>query len=426
MMARNHLNQLCIQACIALTASVAGCKEKAVGPKRADDLAAHTKHYHPDVRRQNPAATEPSAEARPESDPTATQPTGNFFAGGPAGSPVMFVNGESVTVPQILEPIIDELARQSRALSEKDYRDSALRLVRNQIDFQISTLVVYREAKKTYGSDKAQEAFAKRADELIKERINEQYGGIYARYESHLKALEITPAEMKERFKKEAMVKEFFRVRFKPMLREPPRREVLRYYQDHLSDYTTPEKAELLLIELPIEAELRKPIKQAGPQELAGARERARQRMKRAREELESGVDFAAVAKAYSKGAKARQGGSWGEIGPGALTNRWAKPAEVLFTMQPDQISDVIETEEALFIVKCGSRTPAAQLSFEEAQKKIMDSLVDEQFSRLRNEYIRDLLTRATVEKRIEFFRAVLYAVPRPVRYEGAGGTAGG
>jgi parvulin-like peptidyl-prolyl isomerase len=399
---------------IALPIIFAGCDPKPEGPKHADHAAAHARRYHPDIDQHR--IDSPQPEASPS-----TQPTENFsFSNGPAGSPVMFVNGEPLTVMEVLEPIIDDLARQSKALTENDYRDSVMRLVRDRMDYLISTLVVYQDAKKTFGGEKIQEAFDKRADELVKDTINSRYGGVYARYEAHLKALEITPAEMKARVKREAMVKEFLRERFKPMLKEPPRRDLLKYYEAHIKEYQSPERAELFLIEIPIEAELDKRPDQATAEDKQAARERAIVKLKRAREEIDSGIDFTTVARAYSKGAMAQQGGAYGEISPGALANRWAKAETVLFTLQANQVSDIVDTDEALFIVKCGSKTPSQQLSFEEAQRKIMDEVVEEQFAKLRNNYIRELMSKATVRQRAEFLQAVLAAVPRPPAYEPA------
>jgi hypothetical protein len=395
---------------VMLAAALVGgssCQDNSEKPKRADDKLAHSPHYHPDISH--------GAASRPTSQPDLPDPEGDIFSGQrPIGSPVMFVNADTVTVSDILEPIIDELSKQSAALNEKDYRESVLRMVRNQIDYQTGVTLVYQEAKKPYGDKKFQEVFDKRADELVKELIANRYGGVKARFEAHLKSLDLKAADIKERLKRETMIREYFRERFKPMLNEPSRRELMRYYQEHLAELTTPPKAELLLIEVPIASETEKPLSLASAEEKAQARQKALARCARAREELESGVDFASVARGYSKGPHAEQGGSWGEISPGALTKRWAKASDVLFTLKEGQISEIIDAEDAFFVVKCGKYTPAHQASFEEAQRKMMENLVEEQFNTLRNNYVAELHQKANIRNRPEFFLAVLSASPRP------------
>lgn len=399
----------------AALATSTGCDKPKTGPKRADHAAAHSTYYHPDVQRR-PTGQPETAASRPEA---ATQPVDFRFGRDPAGSPVMFVNGENLTVADVLEPIIDDLAPRSRSLSENAYRDFLVRRVVEQISMEISRIMIYQEARKTF-PDKLDEAFAKEADKIIQEVIANRFGGVKARYEAHLKALDLTLPEMKERAKRQVMVGNYLRERFKPMIQNPPRSELLKYYQQHRDEFTTPAKAELFLIEIPIEAELGKPLTSALPDEMAAARERALNRLVRAREEIESGIAFADVARQYSKGLQAARGGEVGEISPGALTGRWARAAEVLFTLEEGQMSDPVDTPEAVFLIKCGKRQPAHQARFEESQSQIMNRLMDEQFNSLQRRYILELEAKATVRKRQEFTLAVLSAAPRPPQYDTA------
>jgi len=400
------------------TAGALGCKGTPAGPKRADDQAAHAARYHPDVRRTG-AVESPAPEA------PATQPSLFTHPGhsgpGPIGTPVLFVNGDPITVQEILEPLFEDLTRQARLLGEIGYPGYLTRKIGDQIRYQTSTLVVYQQARNAF-SEKAGEILDKEVERVIKDVISRRFAGVRARYERHLQKLGLTVADVKERTRREIMVRQFLHERFRPALTEPSRRELKKYYEAHLNEFTTPAKAELFLIEVPIEAELGKPLEQAAAEEIAEARKRARGRLKRAHEELHSGVDFAAAAKRYSKGIHSSSGGAWGEISPGALTKRWAGPAEVLFTLQPGQISEVIESDETVFIVKCGRRTPRHQLSFEQAQAQIITRLKDEQYNRMSSGYVGELLAQATMDRsqQLEFFQAVLAAAPRPPHREGA------
>ncbi|GMU23616.1 MAG: hypothetical protein AMXMBFR13_36940 [Phycisphaerae bacterium] len=397
-------------------AILAGCDKPNTGPKRADHAAAHTARYHPDVQRR--AATRPADEGE-----STTKPADFQFGANPVGSPIMFVNGEAVAVQDILEPLIEDLSEKARTLSEEGYRNYLISKVVEQISIEISRILVAQQAKEDF-PDKLNELLEKEADRMITDVVNARFGGVHARYEAHLKAMDLTVKEMKERAKRQAMVTEFLHKRFKPMIQNPPRAELYRYYQQHLDDFTTPERAELLLIEIPLAAQLGKPLSAASSQEIAGAREEARQRLQRALQELESGIPFGDVARQYSKGLQASRGGEWGDIGPGALTGRWAKAGEVLFTLEEGQTSEIIDTPEALFIVRAGRKTPAQRTSFEESQKQIIEKLLGEQFNELQFQYVRELESKATIRRRSEFTYAVLSAAPRPARYAEAGASA--
>src|SRR5690242_9309709 len=78
---------------------LSGCDSKKEGPKRADHAAAHTLRYHPDImRHETPDAPDPTVSTQP----AATTPSDETASiRGPMGSPVMFVNGESVTVMEV-------------------------------------------------------------------------------------------------------------------------------------------------------------------------------------------------------------------------------------------------------------------------------------------------------------------------------------
>jgi hypothetical protein len=402
-------------ALLAAGSLAAGCDKPQVGPKRPDHQAAHTQHYHPEiapaVRRSAGSLYEEAPGPAAASAPAAAPPVSS--RPGPVGSPVLFVNGETVSVPEILEPLLEELKADARNMSPQAYASALYRAVRRQIDLHVSTILIYQEAKTSY-PDKAMEVFDKEVDRRIKEAINDRFNGIHARYEAQLKAMDLTMNDVKARIKRQVIVSQYMREKYKPLLREPPRRQLLKYYQDHLGDFTSPRQAELLLIEIPIETALGKPRNLATTEEIAQARRRSAAQLRRAREELDSGVEFAAVARAYSKGLKAAQGGSLGEISPGALQGRWARPCEILFTLSENQTSDVIETDESVFIVRCGRLVPARQISFEQAQEKIIERVKEEQFNRLSQEHVESLIVKATVQPLQDFTEAVIAAAPRP------------
>lgn len=387
---------------MVLVMTLAGCDKPDEGPKRADHVAARTVRYHPDLNRRS----------RPDGGPTATQPA-SAPGPGPVGSPVLFVNGETVSVPEILEPLLSELENDARTLAPQTYYSSMIRAIRRQIDLHVSTLLIYEEARNHY-PEKAMEAIDKEVDRRLKEIVTERYQGVYARFEAQLKAMDLTPQDVKSRLKRQLMVSQYMRDKYTPILREPPRRELMKYYQDHLDEFTTPERAELFLIEIPIDAVLGKPRDLATAEEIQAVRQKWLAHLQRAREELDSGVEFSAVARAYSKGIKAAQGGAWGEISPGTLQGRWAKAAEVLFRLSENETSDIVVTDESLLLVKCGKRTPRQQVSFEEAQPRIIERIKDEQFSRLSQEHVESLLNKATVRPLAEFTEAVAAAAPRP------------
>ncbi len=401
---------------ILLLACWAGCNKPASGPKREDHKAAHTPRYHPHVDR-SATATAPAAD--PDVEGIMVSAGVDLPAAG-TGCPILFVNGQTLTVQDVLEPIIEDLKGKAASYSPPAYRNHVLREVRNQIDFQISLIIIDEEAKAKFSEERVREAFDKEADRMVKDVVNRRFGGVHARYEAHLKTFDLTMADVKARAKRQAMVMQFLHDRFRPMIHEPTRRELVRYYENNPAEFTTAAKAEMFLIEVPLAEELGKPVAEAPAAERAAASGRARAHLNRALEELASGVEFEAVAKKYCKGVRGSTGGAWGEISPGSLTGRWAKAAEVLFTLEAGATSDIVETEDALFIVRCGRCTAAQTQPFEQAQEQIISRIMDSDFNRRRDAYVQDLRSKATIDKYPEFLQAVLAAVPRPAAVRSA------
>jgi hypothetical protein len=388
-----------------------GCEENKVGPKREDHKAAHSARYNPGVARpqtaaaSQPATTQPMAFELPTEMPEAA-----------SGTPVLFVNNKPLTVQEVLEEILPELQQLAgSAASEREYYRNASRIIADQIRHQASLIVIYEQAKLKL-PDKTDETLDKEADKVIQRVLNARFAGAKARYESHLKTLGLTMKDIRERTKRQLLVSNYLHQRFDPMISDPPRRDLLGYYQAHLKDFTTQAKAELLMIEIPLQEEIGKPVAQANEQQVAEARRQARDELRRARDEIDSGVEFTAVARRYSKGAQRASGGSWGEITPGSLSGSWAKAADILFALKEGQISGIIETEESSFIVKCGRSSPEKRLTFEEAQTRIVERVRDMEYERLTSRYIADLIQKAAIDEKQQqaFFFAAVSAAPRP------------
>ncbi len=300
-----------------------------------------------------------------------------------------------------------------KEVSPQQYVRQMERKVGTRIWQEINLLLVYQQAAREL-LDEQNEAIDRAVDDQIKARINEEFGGVESRFEKYLAEVGQSMERERERIRRELVAMGFLRDRIESKLDKPRRPELEAYYKAHESEYSRPARAELFLIEVAVSGFLGKLTNEASPAELAEAKGKARKRIERAAQELRSGVDFAAVAKTYSVGLHAKEGGAWGMITEPGLRGRWAEPARKLFTLQEGQTSEIVETPEAFFIVKAGKVVPAVHVSFAEAQPAIIEALRNKQYEQLKKEYLLDLILRAKIERREEFQEAVLRAVPMP------------
>ena len=199
------------------------------------------------------------------------------------------------------------------------------------------------------------------------------------------------------------------------------RQELWKYYQNHPEEFTEALRVEMFLIDVPYWAFLegmpnedRQAMwaKVSGPRRLE-ARRAAQQHMDKVIQEIKSGISFDAVARSYSRGPNAAKGGAWGFISPGGLTGRWTEVAEALFQLKSGQVSDVMRTDDGLFVVKAGQRFEGRVIPFVEAQPIIEKKLVREQRDKLEAEFLNKLRRKAALGDVPAFFKALSDAAPK-------------
>lgn len=83
------------------------------------------------------------------------------------------------------------------------------------------------------------------------------------------------------------------------------------------------------------------------------SKEKARARLEIIREEIMSGKDFALMAKQFSMGPSAKDGGSLGEFSRGQMVPEFD---DVIFNLREDQVSEIFETPFGFHIAKLHKR----------------------------------------------------------------------
>lgn len=328
------------------------------------------------------------------------------------GSARLLVNGEEITVEDVLDPIMPQLAAKAAVAQPDEYRAFAQEIIGARIWQLVNEVLVYRDAQRTI-DERYKDPINKEIDRLIQDRINQQFDGREARFDAHLTQLGITRERVRELARRQVVVSQYLRMRFEEGVREPTREELLDYYQTHMADFQSPASAELYLIEVPI-SEFREDGSSIGNATAEiEARRKARETAERAREEVASGINFGAVARQYSHGLKASEGGAWGKLTV-PLRGKYALPSERVFNMKSGELSAVIEGEASFFVVKAGEVSPARVETFEETQPEIRAKLKADRLREVEDAYLHELRDKANIQRWDEFKREVVNRIPRP------------
>ena len=163
---------------------------------------------------------------------------------------------------------------------------------------------------------------------------------------------------IRKEFANQALAVEYLRA--KAEVKEGVERsELLAYYREHLKDYAR--EAEVKWMQLSVS------FRKHGSKAAADAH------MQKAIAELQQGQEFAEVAKKYSDGPTAAEGGMRDWLKKGSLADEDIE--NTLFSMQSGQMSQVFTGKSRLQVVKVIESKPARHVPFEEVQLDIEETI---------------------------------------------------
>ncbi len=115
---------------------------------------------------------------------------------------------------------------------------------------------------------------------------------------------------------------------------------------------------------------------------------------KEIRTQIEGGADFAEMARVYSTGSQASQGGDWGWVDRKTLREDLAN---IAFTLKAGAQSDPIETAQGVYLMKVDEVRSAHVRPLAEVREAIEQTLKTSETKRLRKQWIDRLKSKAFV-----------------------------
>lgn len=161
--------------------------------------------------------------------------------------------------------------------------------------------------------------------------------------------------------------------------------EARAFYEDHPEAFTIPEQVHARHILFTVD-------QRAGE----GAKKAARERAQKARERAVAGEDFAELATELSEGPTARQGGDLGFFSREQMVEPFAEAA---FSMEPGDISDIVETRFGYHVIKVEERRPAGRQEFSEIEDQLRERLKQQQIGQEIQQLLETLRQSADVQQ---------------------------
>jgi peptidyl-prolyl cis-trans isomerase C len=160
--------------------------------------------------------------------------------------------------------------------------------------------------------------------------------------------------------------------------------ELKTYYDSNPALFKHPEmvKASHILIKLDPQADEAQKIE-------------ARKKIDDIAKKLTAGEDFAELAKNYSECPSSANGGDLGSFRRGQMVQAFEDAA---FSMNPGEISPVVETHFGFHIIKVSEKQPEGTFPFEEVKPQIQQVLTREKVQKLLEKDIENLKSKADIE----------------------------
>ena len=158
--------------------------------------------------------------------------------------------------------------------------------------------------------------------------------------------------------------------------------DIQKYYEDHKGEFVRPEQVALREIEVSTEGKK--------TDEIPDLKKKAETALKR----VKDGEDFAEIAKRFSDGSTAKQGGFLGVYKRGELSKELE---DTVFKMKNNELTDVMDTKQGYLILQVLEHYDEGQQSLDKVENEITDKLYSERMEPAVREYLKTLREQSYV-----------------------------
>ena len=174
-----------------------------------------------------------------------------------------------------------------------------------------------------------------------------------------------------------------------------PKDEIRKYYDEHKQEFMRPEQVALRSIEVNTTGK--------DASEVAELKKKA----ETARKRIQDGEDFGEIAKRYSDGTTAKQGGYLGQYKRGELSKELE---DTVFKMKRNELTEVMETKQGFLIMQVLEHYDEGEQTLAKVEPEISDKLYSQRMEPALREYLKTL-------------REESYVVIKPGYQDAAGGS---
>lgn len=330
-----------------------------------------------------------------------------------AGGLVLMVGGETLSSDEIIaSPIplsetsvapIEHFKPLAQMSDLAQFKERAREQFEEILLDRISSILLYQYVKKQAG-DKVDEALQKAAENEYRKFVLD-FGGDQTKADEALKKRGLDRKSYLERQKKSILFDSYVRPKL-PYNRPVTYRELMDCY-NRMKDKAFAKVARITFRLIDVQ-----PARLKVPDPNEDRRGLAKELADRLFARIQSGEDFAELAKQYSHDEWREFGGLWRPVNPASLAAPYDILAARAETMEAGQVSSPIEVEGHVFIMKLEEKQSAGYEPFEQVQGRVEEQVIFERqkevFDRLNARIVRQAELGRT-DKFIDFCLEKIY-----------------
>ena len=332
----------------------------------------------PRVARRPGYQRHPLAPAAPTAQPApAMVPCKNAVILARVG-PLLILAGEiNASVNEVVDRNKDKIPPDQIELQRK-------LLIKQRLMQKIETVLVYLDAKRTIpaeGFPQIEESLAKQFETVgVKDLMKRAKVKTRAEMDEKLRGLGTSLEREKRNFMQSMLAKQWIREQIN-FDEEVTHHQMQDWYQQHLAEFEKPARARWEELKVSFSSH--------------SSRREAYAAMVSMGNRVQQGVPLAQVAAAESDGATSDDGGRQDWMAKGSLACEELDRA--LFGLPVGQLSPIIESDSAFYIIRVTQREEAARTPFREAQTEIRDKIRQQRIREQLQAYITRLKQQTPV-----------------------------
>lgn len=294
------------------------------------------------------------------------------------------VNGEPILASDLLPSVNWLIAKNIKRIKPDEVPAARQFLLQQRLESTIMLKLLSAEARRSIPA-KGIEQFESRITEyFFKDEVpalmKEYEAQSRAQLELQLRKLGTSLEREKKAWSEKVLAQQWLASKITDE-KEVTHPDLLAYYHENTAEFQFPSRARWEQLSVGYGSRF--------------TRDEARQRIAWMGDQVLRGVPFAEVAKRYSDGLTAAQGGQKEWTTRGGLASEVLDQA--LFSLPVGRLSPILEDRGAFHIIRVIEREEAGQTAFFDAQDKIKKALANDDKQQQREDFLKGLREKATV-----------------------------